>query len=212
MQYIYFDFDGTLADSLLLGVEIANQLAPKFGFKSVDMSKMDYYRTLSAQELLKEFKVSFIKLPIVAPAFKFEFNKRIDRLKPFDGIEQMLIDLTKSYKLGILTSNSEENVNKFLKRYQLGEYISEVRSELQVFGKHKSLKKIISRLNVDKKDFLYVGDETRDIEATKKIKISSIAVTWGINSENVLKKYEPTYIAHYPADIVNYASQNFSLK
>lgn len=209
MQYVYFDFDGTLADSVLLGVEIANYLAPKFGFNSVDTSKIDYYRSLSAQELLKEFKVPLIKLPIVAPAFKIELNKRIEQLKPFPGIENMLKTITQKYKVGILTSNSVDNVNNFLERHNLTHYISEVRSEFQVFGKHLSLRKIISKLKIDKKDMIYVGDETRDMEATKKMKIKSIAVTWGINSEVALKKYNPTYIAHTPEEVAKYVESYF---
>ncbi len=210
MQYIYFDFDGTLADSLSLGIEIANYMSPKYNFKLVEPEKVEYYKTLSAQELMKEFKISFFKLPILAPVFKVEFNKRIDRLQPFDGIKEMLIELKKNYGLGILTSNAEDNVRKFLERYELESYITEVRSELQLFGKHQSLKKIISKLNIEKKDFLYVGDETRDMEATRKVKVNSVAVAWGMNAESALRKYNPTYVAYKPLDIINIAKQNFS--
>ncbi|MBN2892251.1 MAG: HAD-IA family hydrolase [Bacteroidales bacterium] len=209
MQYVYFDFDGTLADSVLLGVEIANYLAPKFGFESADMSKIDYYRTLSAQEILKEFKIPLFKLPIVAPAFKIELNKRLDQLLAYEGVDIMLKELSLKYKVGVLTSNSVENVQKFLTKNDTIKYVSDIRSEFQVFGKHLSLRKIISKYKIDKKDFIYVGDETRDIEATKKVKISSIAVTWGINSEDVLRKFKPTFVAHTPADVVSFVNSVF---
>ncbi len=195
MRYIYFDFDGTLADSFSLGLDIADVLAPKFGFNKVDRTKIDYYRALSSQELLKEFKIPLIKVPVLAPLFKLELYKRIDDLKPYPGVEKMLSSLSKKYYVGILTSNTVENVNHFLKNHNLTEYISDIRSEFQLFGKHTSLKKIISKKKINKADIIYIGDETRDIEAANKTKIKSIAVSWGFNSEEVLIKYNPSFIA-----------------
>jgi phosphoglycolate phosphatase len=210
MKYIYFDFDGTLANSFELGMEIAQELAPKYGFNNVDFSKVDYYRGLSSQELIKEFKVPLYKIPILAPVFKYELFKRIDDLKPYENIPEVLKILSEKYFIGILTSNTVENVKHFLKNHNLQEYISEIRSELHIFGKHNSLKRIISRKKIDKKDFVYVGDETRDIEATKKAKITSIAVSWGFNSEEILLKFSPDYIAHQPTDILRFVDKIFS--
>ena len=209
MQHVYFDFDGTLANSIILAIEITNFLAPKLGFETADESKIDYYRTLSGQELLKEFKIPLIKLPIIAPAYKIELNKRMDKLMPFDGIDLMLKQLSENYKIGVLTSNSVENVKKFLIKHKMLDYVSDIRSELHIFGKHKALRKIISKNNIDKKDFIYIGDETRDIEATKKIKLASIAVTWGLNSQEVLSKYKPNYFAYSPDDIIKHVNSFF---
>jgi phosphoglycolate phosphatase len=209
MQYVYFDFDGTLANSIVLAVEITNFLAPKLGFNTVDDSKIDYYRTLTGQEILKEFRIPLIKLPIVAPAYKIELNKRLDKLMPYDGIEMMLKQLSEKFKVGILTSNSVENVRKFLVKHNMLQYISDIRSEFHLFGKHNALRKIISKLKIDKKDLIYVGDETRDIESTKKLDIASIAVTWGFNAESLLEKFNPNYFARTANDIVGIVEQHF---
>ena len=209
MRYVYFDFDGTLANSIVMAVEITNYLAPKLGFNSVDNSKIDYYKTLTGQEILKEFRIPLIKLPIVAPAYKIELNKRIDRLMPYEGIDTMLKQLSEKFKVGILTSNSVENVRKFLTRHNILQYVSDIRSEFHIFGKHNALRKIISKLKIDKKDIIYVGDETRDIEATKKLKLTSIAVTWGFNAEELLEKYKPNYFARTPQDIVTHVNSFF---
>lgn len=209
MRHVYFDFDGTLANSIVLAVEITNFLAPKLGFNSVDDSKIDYYRTLTGQEILKEFHIPLIKLPIVAPAYKIELNKRLDKLMPYDGIESMLKQLSEKFKVGILTSNSVENVRKFLIRHNLLQYVSDIRSEFHLFGKHIALRKIISKLKIDKKDFIYVGDETRDIESTNKIDVTSIAVTWGFNAESLLQKFNPNYFARTADDIVRIVKEHF---
>jgi len=211
MNYIYFDFDGTLADSLGLGIEIANYLAPKHGFESIDISKIEHYRSLSSQELVKEFKVPFFKLPILAPIFKIEMKKRIEHLKPIDGVPEMLKLFAEKYYLGILTSNNVDNVEHFLDKYGLRSYISDIRSEFQLFGKHNSLKKIISHHNINKKQIIYVGDETRDIEATNKAKIKSVAVTWGFNSDKALKRFKPDKIAYTTEDIISFVESIYNV-
>ena len=203
MKYIYFDFDGTIADSLALGLDIADELSEKYGFEKVDRTKLDEYKKMTATELFKELRLPFIKVPIIAPMFKIEINRKINDLHPFDGIKDLMHKLSEDNYLGILTSNSVENVKKFLINHNMIHLFSDIRSEIQIFGKHLSLNKIIRQNKISKADFVYIGDETRDIEAANKTKVKSIAVTWGFNHPDVLIKYQPTYIAKEPNDILN---------
>ena len=48
--------------------------------------------------------------------------------------------------------------------------------------------------NLDSANTYYVGDETRDIEAAKTAGVKSIAVTYGMNTKDVLQKSEPDII------------------
>lgn len=202
MKYIYFDFDGTIADSLHLGLDIAEVLSEKYGFKKPDREKLNYYKTLTPTELFKELEVSLIKVPVLAPLFKIEMNRRINDLHPFEGIKEVLQKLSEDNFLGILTSNSVENVRKFLINHDMLHFFSDIRSEIQLFGKHLSLKKILRKNKISKKDFIYIGDEIRDIEAAHKTKVKSIAVSWGFNNPDFLQKYNPTYLANKPENIV----------
>jgi len=209
MKYIYFDFDGTLANSFALGVGIANNLAPKYGYRAVDYNKIDFYRGLSSQELLKEFRVPLLVLPIVAAHIKKDMSLNIDQLKPYDDIDILLKELSSKFYIGILTSNTVENVTRFLKNHNLHQYISDIRSELQLFGKHVALRKILNSHNIEKESLIYVGDETRDIDATKKLNICSIAVTWGFNSRVALEKIKPTFMADKVSEILDFVNKVF---
>jgi phosphoglycolate phosphatase len=51
-------------------------------------------------------------------------------------------------------------------------------------------------------EIVYVGDETRDIESAKKIKIKVIAVSWGFNSWEVLAKYKPEFLIDKPTELI----------
>lgn len=195
MYWIYFDFDGTLVDSLELGVKVANILAQKYKYKNVDLEKINYYRDLTAQELLKEFDISWLKLLFIAPHFKKEFFKHIEELKPIDGIIEVIKNISNKNHLGILSSNSEKNIFHFLEKHKIAEYFSEVTGMRHLFGKDKLLKKIMKRKHIVTNKIIYIGDESRDVEAANRLGIKSIAVNWGFNSTEVLQKHNPTAIA-----------------
>ena len=50
---------------------------------------------------------------------------------------------------------------------------------------------------------LYVGDETRDIEAAQKAGVSIAAVTWGYNSAEVLRRFSPDYLVNRPDELLS---------
>jgi phosphoglycolate phosphatase-like HAD superfamily hydrolase len=52
---------------------------------------------------------------------------------------------------------------------------------------------------------IYIGDETRDIEACKKINVPIIAVSWGFNSHKSLASHSPTYLINNPKELVEIA-------
>ena len=71
-----------------------------------------------------------------------------------------------------------------------------------IFGKSRGIEKLINKLQCPRANSIYIGDETRDIEAARKVDIKSIAVTWGYNTEKVLVTYKPDCIARKPEDLL----------
>lgn len=210
MNYIYFDFDGTIADSIELNVEIFNILSLKYGFKKVDIEKTDYYRTLNSQEILREFNIPFFKIPFIVADYKKEVQKRLNQLSPIEKIPDIVEILAKKYFLGILTSNSTKNVNYFLSMHNLSKYFSDVRSERKLLQKDKALKKIIKYHGIKSQQIVYVGDETRDIVAASKVHIKNIGVTWGLNSKKALIDKSAYKIADTPSEIPEIIEKCFS--
>jgi HAD-hyrolase-like len=52
-------------------------------------------------------------------------------------------------------------------------------------------------------DILFVGDETRDIEACQKVGIRIAAVTWGYNSRRSLVAMKPDFVFDDPQELVS---------
>ncbi len=63
------------------------------------------------------------------------------------------------------------------------------------------LKRMCNKHKIKNNEVIYVGDEDRDIIASKKVKIKTIAVTWGFNSKNKLIKENPDYLVDSPIQI-----------
>ena len=76
-------------------------------------------------------------------------------------------------------------------------------TERTLFSKDKALNKFIKRNNLIPEQVMYVGDETRDIEASKKINVKVVAVSWGFNSEEALARQNPDFLINKPSELVD---------
>lgn len=203
VSVIIFDFDGTLADTLEALVAITNRLAIEFGYKTVSSEEVKKLQNLSSQEIIRYSKIPILKLPFLVRRVKNELREEIYHLKPIQGIEEALLALKQDgNQLGIVTSNAEANVLTFLKHHGLHELFEFIHSGTSLFGKNKVLKRLLSQKQIDPDSVLYVGDETRDIEAAKQVKIKSVAVSWGFNSRQALARQNPDFLISQPHELL----------
>lgn len=202
VKVIVFDFDGTIANSIPLSITILKKLALNDFKKKIDDNLVKELRDKPIPEIFKALGISIVKLPIIAMKARREFNKEIAKLKPFKDMNSLLLDMhSQGYRLGIVSSNSIESIEIFLKENQL-EIFDFIYSNSKVFGKSSSLKKVMKEYKCTEKEIIYLGDEIRDIQAAHEIGIKNISVTWGVNSEEKLTGYDPDFIARSPQDIM----------
>ncbi|MGK7875867.1 MAG: HAD-IA family hydrolase [Xenococcaceae cyanobacterium] len=200
---IVFDFDGTIADSHGAIVEITNRLSGEFGYKPVNKAEVSQLKNLSSREIVKQSEISIFQIPFLLRRVKAELGKEIGTLKPVSGIETYLFELKEQgYQLGIITSNIQENVLAFLENNNLQALFDFIYSGTTLFGKHKVIGEFIKQNNLTAEEVIYVGDETRDIEAAKKSKVKVIAVGWGFNSPSVLAEHKPDFFIDKPEEII----------
>jgi phosphoglycolate phosphatase len=202
---LIFDFDGTIADTLDLLVKIYNQICDKYRCLPVDINDKEELKKLKAQEIARRHKVSFLKIPFLAIEVRSRLRKRINDVKIFNGIDLVIKDLkNKGFNLSILTSNSKENVEIFLKNNNLIGAFDFVYSSSNVFGKDRSMRRLLKMNNLNKDECIYIGDETRDVEAMKKVGLPIISVSWGFNSRESLLKVNPDVIVDSPSDLLDF--------
>lgn len=204
VKVVIFDFDGTLADTLDALVNITNRLAGEFGYQPADPDELAKVRNLSSREIIRRAGIPIFKLPFLLKKVRDDLHNDIHTLNPIVGIKEALIKLSnEGHCLGILTSNSEENVKIFLKKHGMQDLFSFIESETSLFRKDKSIRRLMQKKHLSPEELIYVGDETRDIEASKKIHIKVIAVSWGFNSGEVLAKHNPDFLIDKPCELLD---------
>ncbi|OGK26198.1 hypothetical protein A2954_04395 [Candidatus Roizmanbacteria bacterium RIFCSPLOWO2_01_FULL_37_12] len=202
IRTVIFDFDGTIADTLPKIFELYNKYANEFNLPVLNRKEAEELRNKSAFEIIKSFGISIIKIPAIANRVLSELKKSITQIKIFKGMDEVLNSIkARGFQLGLLTSNSQENVDKYLDYHKL-DFFDFVHSEKNIFGKSKTLGKLISQYNLEKTKTIYVGDEVRDIEACRDNGIKIISVTWGFNIKEILQKNKPDYLVDKPGDIL----------
>lgn len=200
---ILFDFDGTIADTYQAIATITNQLSGEFGYKALNQEELLLIKNLSSREIVKRSEISVFKLPFLVRRVRSELSKEIAELDLISGMRKILLKLKDlGFVLGIVTSNTQENVAIFLQNHQLTDLFDYIYSGTAIFGKHRVINQVIREHKLNKSQVIYVGDETRDIRSARKSKIAVIAVSWGFNSAQILSKHQPDYLVDQPTELL----------
>lgn len=203
IKTIIFDFDGTIADTLGTIFILYNKIAHEYNCQQLSKEDVQKFRTMNINQIIKEYNFPVFLIPVISLRIKSELKKEIKNIKPIEGTENALKNLQSAgYKLGVMSSNSLENINLFLKKNNIFELFDFVHSGKNIFGKDKVILRLLAKHKINRNSVIYVGDETRDIEAMKRIKIPIVAVSWGFNSHAILEKLNPEGLIDEPSELL----------
>ena len=207
-KYIIFDFDGTLADTVPVTFTIIQKLAKEVGYeREITQADWNWVREHELKDIPHKFGISFIKIPFILMKGRDILNKQMFSVPPCKGILKMLSTLKeRGYILAILSSNRRDSIQEFIIKHDLAQFFDFVHSELNIFGKDKALLSLLKQYKMPISESVYVGDETRDVEACKKINLDCISVSWGLNSPEALKKYGAQQVVTTPEQLVKLLS------
>lgn len=201
IKHIVFDFDGTIADARPVGLHIINELAEKHNYPQFTAEELANINNYPIKERLKKIGVPLYKVPQLSLETLHIYRNLIHSVTTFEGMQDLLGRLRQDgFALSIISSNSVDNIKTFLHKNQL-EMFDHIFSVNNLFGKHLSINKYLKQFHLHRSEIVYIGDELRDIEACKKLKVKIISVVWGFDPVGLLKKGKPDYIANEPDDI-----------
>lgn len=201
MNFI-FDFDGTIVDSLEAFIAVFNKHV-RDNKEPLSPKEIERFRMMNSRKALRTAGVRWWQIPKLIIRGIPDFQALLPGLHPFATLPDVIRQLhERGDKLFIVTSNTHESVETFLRQHKLDKYFSGMDTAAGLFSKSKHIRNMIKVYRLKNKDTFYVGDETRDIQAGKRARIKVVSVTWGFNHASALKKYRPAYIIDEPKDLL----------
>ncbi|MDA8336817.1 MAG: HAD hydrolase-like protein [Peptococcaceae bacterium] len=198
IKHVLFDFDGTIADSRYLAIELLNKLAELYNFRQLKEEDFEHLRALSIIERCKFMQVPIQAIPAIFISLLKGYNAA--NLPIYKGMDEVIRSLKKSdYVLSIISSNLVENINNCLKGNNINVF-DRVYSG-NYFRKDVTIRNYLYKNKLNTEDVVYIGDESRDIVACKLNNIKIIAVSWGYESLQRLVKNNPDFTANSPGEL-----------
>lgn len=200
-DFVLWDFDGTLADSLGHALRVYNRLADTHGFKPV--VDPEQVRGMAAHQFLKLHGIPAWKIPSLFRRFLTEITDQLDQIPIHPGIIDCVTELAAAgVRQAIVSSNVETNIRTWLSYHNIEGHFESVVGYKRLFGKEKPIRRQVQAAGFDSQQVIYVGDEVRDIEAGRKAGIDVAAVTWGLNSSSLLQRSGPTLLVAEPRELL----------
>lgn len=213
IKALLFDLDGTLVNSLEDLKNSTNFALDKMGFPVHETECYKYFvgdgmaklieRALPEDKKDKETIQNTLKIFLEHYARHY-----VDKTVPYDGIVQLLDELT-SYKLAIISNKNQEMATVVVKKL-LGDKFQIVCGKRENYPTKPDPKltlEIISELGVKPSECVFIGDSGMDMAVAKNAGCIALGVLWGFRKEDELRENGADYIASAPAEILGVLSK-----
>ncbi len=202
-QAIVFDFDGTLADSFPVALEIFYTLTHREPLPREDLTRL---RGMTLRQVSKELRIPMYRIPFLLMRGRKAMLGRVTEIAMIPGMADVIRMLAKDFQLYIVSSNSRENIMSMLQQYNLTECFVDVEADIGLLKKTRRLRRFAKEHRLLPQETWYVGDEARDIEAAKHVGMPVVAVSWGYNNIHVLESHQPDALAFTPEELKDIVS------
>ena len=192
MKYnlIIWDFNGTLADDLTIGIECINTVLKRRNMKLID--SVDYYRDVFCfpiKDYYKKLGFDFDKEPYDVPANEWaaEYVSREHTLKPTPNARKILQKIKNLGMEQIILSSSElEMLKREIEILGISEYFSTVLGLDNIYagGKTEMAKKWSEGKSYKA---LFIGDSLHDFDTAKAIGADCILYSGGHDNRQRLE-------------------------
>jgi phosphoglycolate phosphatase len=188
-----FDFDGTLADSFPWFCSVLDQTTDKFSLRRIDPAAIEGMRDHSTREVLASLGVPLLKLPAITTYMRGLFTDGLAGIPLFPGAAEALAALHgQGIRLALVSSNAETNVRGVLggaaasfDHYACGSGL---------WGKAGKFRSVLKATHATAATTISIGDEIRDVDAAREVRLAAGSVTFGYNSRKALVGARPDHL------------------
>ena len=203
MTLILFDFDGVLADTLndllQFGQEVCNDLGVRHNVVKEDLS------TLEVMSFATFGRACEVPDPLIDEFVRRCLGKVAAKKSPpeiFAGLAQVVRDLSAKHVIGIVTTNTSQNVKAFLAQHKLENNIRAIYGLDQPGTKAEKISIARDQFTAAGEAVYMIGDAVSDIQAAKQASVKSIAVSWGHQSLDRLSNAGADHVVHSARELL----------
>ena len=204
MKYntLFFDFDGTVINSIEAIVLSMNETFDSFGLKPPSEQIIRSYIGVPIEKIpyLEIGEKEGVSSDKIVTKYREIYKGSYGRthIHIFDGMKEMLLELKdKKCKMGIVSSKATEPLLMNLEDTNMEGIFDAVIGSDQV-TQFKPLPETVflcaRKIGLeDARQALVIGDAYHDIEMGHRAGMNTCAVSWGAGTEEELKNTKPTY-------------------
>lgn len=200
-QYILFDLDGTLTDSMEGITKSAQYALRGFGIEVEDYTELSFFVGPPLRETFQKHYGFNEEETDEAVRLYREYYRPIGIFENtvYEGIPEMLANLSEAGKtLLVATSKPTDFAEQILEHFELDQYFDFVAGATMEEGRTKKADVIAYLLEecqlVDTSELIMVGDRCHDVLGAKELGIPSVGVLYGYGSKQELKEAGADYI------------------
>ncbi len=208
-QYLLFDLDGTLINTLEGVVKCAQYALSQYGIEK-NLKELEPF-------LGPPLRYSFIKYGLTEEQTVDAINKYRERYDKhgaeeshlFNEVPELLLNLKNAgYSLGVATSKYEEYAKYMLKEFgisDLFDFITGSNLDESISKKHEVIEEALRRFGITecREKALMIGDMKYDDEGARLAGIDSFGIYTGTAKENEHEEAGATYIAYSFKELEN---------
>ncbi len=198
---VIFDWDGTLMDSTHSIVSAIQGACRDLELPVPTQAEASWVIGLpfepALQRAVPDLPISMQSLFL--ERFRYHYMPRDRQLKLFDGVPEMLRDLSAAgATLAVATGKSRVGLNRALTATSLHKQFAATRTADETFGKpHPGmLLELIDQLVVDPGEVLMVGDTSHDLNMANNAGVHGLGVAYGAHSNGELLACAPQAVVH----------------
>lgn len=202
-KLVIFDMDGTILNTIQDLTNAVNHALAKFNYSKRTLEEVKSFVGNGIVNLMKRAigeQLNQEDFDKVFKEFCVYYDEHCnDNTKPYNGIVELVQNLkTNNIYTAVVSNKAHFAVEKLVKLHfnNLFDLFQGATNDIKIKPSPDSVNAIIEKLNVDKKDCVYVGDSEVDIQTASNAQIDCISVSWGFKTKDFLKSNNASIIVN----------------
>ncbi len=203
-KIIIFDFDGVFVDDFDFH---KNHIAD---FLGIDIDDKAFYNIHSGN-VYKDDNVGLELGNFDVQKYCQKIHDDLINLPIVEGMSTAVGQAQKIGKSFVVSSGCEKNIRDFFENNDICTNVCSIYGVETNLSKEKKLEKILQDSNIEAQNAIFITDTLGDIREANKMRVASIAVTWGFQRVETLEQGAPFGFAHTPMQIIDLIQSYFLL-